>query len=95
MQTSAAVPLISMRSVAAAKWSGWLMSKESTRPTGSLPSYTKSANISYRTPAVVTLQRAHKKHSVTQPSVPDIVRRPNKRAGMQAAGQVGNATGGE
>ena len=52
-------------------------------------------NTSYRTTAVVSLQTAHTKHSVTQPSVPDIVRRPNKRAGMQADGQVGSATGGQ
>ena len=43
VETSAAVLLISMRPFAAAKWSAWLVSKESPRFTGSLPSYTKSA----------------------------------------------------
>jgi len=43
METSAGVPLISMRPFAAAKWLAWLVSKESPRFTGSLPSYTKSA----------------------------------------------------
>jgi len=51
--------------------------------------------MSYRTPAVVSLQTAHKNTRVTQPSVLDIVRRPNERAGMHADGQVGSVTGGQ
>ena len=43
VETSAEVPLISMRPFAAAKWSAWLVSKEPPRFTGSLPSYNKSA----------------------------------------------------
>jgi len=38
-------------------------------------------------PVVVSLQ--------TAPSVPNIVERRNKRAGMSAYGQVGSATGGQ
>ena len=64
MQTNAAVPLISMRPFAVPKWSAWLVSKVSTRPTGSLPSYTKSATYLTAPPTVVSLQRAHKKSSV-------------------------------
>jgi len=95
VETSAGVPLISMRPFAAAKWSAWLVSKESPRFTGSLPSYTKSAT--YLTaPLPSSLYREHTKNTqVTQPSVPDIVRRPNKHAGMHADGQVGSATGGQ
>jgi len=71
------------------------VSKESPHFTGSLPSYTK-----YATYLTATLPsspyREHTKNTrVTQPSVPDIVRRPNKRAGMHADGQVGSATGGQ
>ena len=89
METSAGVPLISMRPFAAAKWSAWLVLK------GSLPSYTKS--VTYLTaPLPSSPYKEHTKYTwVTQPSVPDIVRRPNKRAGMHADGQVGNATGGQ
>ena len=43
METSAGILLISMRPFAAAKWSTWLVSKQSPRLSGSLPSYTKSA----------------------------------------------------
>jgi len=40
VETSAAVPLISMWPFAVPKWSAWLVSKESPRLSGSLPSYT-------------------------------------------------------
>jgi len=43
VETSAGVPLMSMRPFAAAKWLAWLVSKESLRLSGSLPNYTKSA----------------------------------------------------
>ena len=60
VETSAGVPLISMRLFAAAKWSAWLVSKES--PCLS-PNYTKSATNLTAPPAVVSLQTAHKKYS--------------------------------
>jgi len=82
-----------MRPFAAAKWSAWLVSKESPRFTGSLLIYTKSATcLTALLPS--SPYRNHTKNTrVTQPSVPDIVRRSNKRAGMHADGQVGSITG--
>jgi len=84
-----------MSPFAAAKWSAWLVLKESPRFTSSLPSYIKSAT--YLTaPLPASPYREHTKNTqVTQPSVPDTVRRPKKRAGMHADGQVGSATGGQ
>jgi len=97
VETSAGVPLISMRPFAAAKWSAWPVwcQKSPPRFTGSLPSYTKSAT--YLTaPLPSSPYREHTKNTrVTQPSVLDILGRPNKRAGMHADGQVGSATGGQ
>jgi len=43
LETNAGIPLISMRRFAAAKWSAWLVSKESLLLQGSLLSYIKSA----------------------------------------------------
>ena len=95
VETSAGVPLISMRPFAAANWSAWLVSKESPCFTGSLPSYTKSATC-LTAPLPLSPYREHTKNTrVTQPSVLDILGRPNKRAGMHADGQVGSATGGQ
>ena len=90
VETSAGEPLISKRPFAVAKWSAWLVSKESPFLWGSMPSYTQIYNILPHSPVVVSLQTAHKKHSV-----PNIVGRRNKRAGMSAYGQVGSATGGK
>jgi len=90
VETSAGEPLISKRPFAVAKWSAWLVSKESPFLWGSMPSYTQIYNILPHFPVVVSLQTAHKKHSV-----PNIVGRRNKRAEMYAYGQVGSATGGK
>ena len=89
METSAGVPLISMRPFPVPKWSAWLVSKESSRPSGFFTSYTKSATYLTAPPALVSLQTAHKN------PVPNIARRPNKHAGMPAHGQVESATGGQ
>ena len=43
METSAGEPVISMRPFAVTKCSAWLVSKESPRLSGSLPSCTKAA----------------------------------------------------
>ena len=57
-------------------WSVWLVSKESPYLSGSKPSYTKSATYFTATPAVISLQRAHKKNTRLQkPSVSNIVGR--------------------
>ena len=95
METSAEVPLISMRPFAVPKWSVWLMSKEAPCLSGSLPSYTKSAT--YLTaPLPWSPYREHTRNTrVTKPSVPNIVRRPDKRAKMPEHGQVGSETGGQ
>jgi hypothetical protein len=73
------------------------VSKESPRLLGSLPSYTKSATISYRTPCRRLLTDSIQKITLglQKPSVPNIVGRQNKRAGMSAHGQVGSATCGQ
>ena len=86
-----------MRPFTAAKWSAW-------------PSWCRKSPPVSQAPCLVILNLQHilphpchrfltestqKTLWVTQPSVPDIVRRPNKRAGTQAAGQVGSATGGQ
>jgi len=83
VETSAGVPLISMRPFAAAKWLAWLVSKESPRFEGSLPSYTKSAT--YLTaPLPSSPYREHTTNTrVTQPSVPDIVRRHYRATGYR------------
>ena len=95
MESSAGEPLISMRPFAVTKWSAWLMSKESPCLSGSKPSYTKSATISYRTPCRRLLTDSIQKKilGLQKPSVPNIVGRRNKRAGMPAYGQVESATG--
>ena len=115
METSVGVPLISMRPFAAAKWSAWLVSKESPRLSGSMPSYTTIRYISYRSlpsyttiryisyrtlPSYTTIRyisyripcrrlstgSTQKILGLQKPSVPNIVRRPHKRAGMPAHG---------
>ena len=85
-----------MRPFAVTKCTAWLVLKESSRLSGSLPSYTKSATISYRTPCRRLLTDSIQKTlGLQKPSVPNIVGRQNKCAGMSAYGQVGNATGGQ
>jgi len=96
VETSAGVPLISMRTFAVPKRSAWLLSNESPCLSGSLPSCTKSATISYSNPCRRLLTDSTQKLlGLQKPSVPKILRRPNKRAGMPAYGQVGSATGGQ
>jgi len=75
--------------------SGRRKCKESRRLSGSLPCYIKSAT--YLTaPLPSSPYRQHTKNTrVTKPSVSNIVRRPNKRAGVHAHGEVGSATGGQ
>ena len=96
METSAAEPLISIRPFAVTKWSAWLVSKESPRLSGSLPSYTKSATISYCNACRRLLTDSIQKTlGLQKPSFPNIVGRRNKRAEMSAYGQVGSATCGQ
>ena len=63
METSAGEPIISMRPFAVTKCSAWLVSKDYPRLLGSLPSYIKSATISFRTPSLHPLRENTKKHS--------------------------------
>ena len=94
METSAGVPLISMRPFAAAKWSAWLVSKESPLFSGSLPSYTKSAT--YLTaPLSSSPYREHTKNTRVTKTLCSQYCTKTKRAGMPAHGQVGSATGGQ
>ena len=90
METSAGEPLISVRPFAGTKWSASLMSKESPCLSGSLSSYTKAGTISCCTPCRRLLTDSTQNTLVLQkPSVPNIVGRQNKRAGMSAYGQCG------
>jgi len=76
VETSAGELLISTRPFAVTKCSAWLVSNES--PVSQAPSLVtlKSATISYRTPAVFSLEAAHKKTLCLQkPSVPNIMGR--------------------
>ena len=60
------------------------------------PVILKSAIISYRIPAVVFLQTAHKSTRFKKKnSLPSIMGRRNKSAGVSAYGQVGSATSGQ
>jgi hypothetical protein len=89
-------PLISMRPFAVAKWSAWLVSKKSPVPQTPNPVILKSATISYRNPCQPPHQIAQKKTlGLQKPSLPNIMGRRNKRAGMPAYDQVGSATGGQ
>jgi hypothetical protein len=96
VQTSAGEPLTSTSPFVAKKRSAWLVSKESPRLWVSKRSYTESATIFYRTPCRRLLTDSTQKTTGLQkPSVPNIMGRRNKRAGMPAYGQVGSATGGQ
>jgi len=62
VEMSAGIPLTSMRPFAAAKWSAWLVSKESPLLSGSLLSYTESAT--YLTaPLPLSPYREHTKNT--------------------------------
>ena len=97
VKMSTGEPLISKRPFAVAKWSPWLVSKESPLLCGSKPSSTQIYNILLHSSVVVSLQTADKKKKLglQTPSVPKIVERRNKRAGMSGYGQVRSATGGQ
>ena len=96
METSAGEPLISTRPFAVTKCSTWLVSNESPVSQAPSPVILKSATISYRTPCRRVLTDSTQKNTrFTKPSVPNIMGRRNKRAGMSAYGQVGSATGGQ
>lgn len=90
METNAGEPLISTRPFAVTKWSSWLVSKESPCLSGSKPNYTNSATYLTATPAVLSLQRAHKQKTLglQKPSVSNIVRRRNVQKYL-----VGSSTG--
>ena len=83
METSAGEPLISIRPFTVTKWLAWLVSKESPLFLGFLPSYTKSATISYHTSCRRLLTDNIQKMTLglQRPSVPKIVGRQNTRAG--------------
>jgi len=94
VQTSAAVPLISMRPFTAAKWSAWLVPK--IPPVSQAPCpVTLNLQHILPHPCRRLLTDSTQKTLGYTTLCSDIVRRPNKRAGMQAAGQVGSATGGQ
>jgi len=89
VETSAGIPLTSMRSFAAAKWSAWLVLRESSLLSGSLLSYTQSATYLTAPCRRLLTESTQKILGLQKPSVSNFVRRPNKRAGMHAHGQVG------
>jgi len=88
-------PLISMRTFAVAKCSGWLVSKEFPCLLGSKPSYTKLCYSVAPHPPVVSLQcsararahthtHTHTKQGLQNPSVPNNTGRLNNGAAMSA-----------
>ena len=61
-----------------------------------MPIYTTIRFISYHTPCRrLLIDSTQKILGLQKPSVLNIVRRPNKRAGMPAHGQVWSAAGGQ
>jgi len=95
VEASAGVPVISMRPFAAAKWLAWLVLKDSPLLSSTLPSYTKSATYLTAPCRHLLTGSTQKILRLQKPPVSNIARRPNKRAGMHAHGQVGSAAGGQ
>jgi hypothetical protein len=94
VETSAAVPLISMRPFAVPKWSAWLLSKSPRVSQAPCPATLNLLHILPPPCRCLLTDSTQNILGLQKPSVPNIVRRPNKRAGMPAHGQVGSATGG-
>ena len=97
VETSTGEALISTRPFAVTKWSAWLVSKDSPVSQSPSPVILKSATISYCTPCRRPLTGSTRKKTLRlqKPSVPNIVGRRNRRAGMSAYCQGGSATGGQ
>jgi len=94
VETSAGIPLISMRPFAAAKWSAWLVSKESPLLSGCLLNYTQSA-IYLTAPLPSSPYREHTKNTRVTETLCFQYCKKTKHAGMHAHGQVGSVTSGQ